>query len=292
MGGGSQMENGKKRNRSQILGEQAVTIFKGMLPESWVVREYTPDYGIDLSVELFEERGDMYLATGEHVYFQIKGTERAEYGTCPIYKRSTVEKPGDAQEPFTQMEVLKFRLDTALLSTVERMGSAVPVLLVVVDLQTQLGYFVCLNDYVEKIIIPEHPDYDKQDSIVIRIPTSNVIQKPDDTAPIRWYGMRAKLYSLFQKLSYQRSQMLTLPDEQVKAYHMHFLRILQRLDAWKGDQYFYDLRCLHENLEAWENMSMEELRNVWIDAGNTADHYEAISREWFLPSYIGYLTSM
>ena len=35
---------------SHIKGEQAVNLLKKYFPDSWVVREYTPDYGIDLSV--------------------------------------------------------------------------------------------------------------------------------------------------------------------------------------------------------------------------------------------------
>ena len=33
---------------SHIKGEQAVNLLKKYFPDSWVVREYTPDYGIDL----------------------------------------------------------------------------------------------------------------------------------------------------------------------------------------------------------------------------------------------------
>ena len=66
---------GKKRSTSQIKGEVAVNILRGLFPQEWVIREYTPDYGIDLSIELFEKYEDNYITTGEHIYFQVKGTE-------------------------------------------------------------------------------------------------------------------------------------------------------------------------------------------------------------------------
>lgn len=62
------------------------------MPIEWVVREYTPDYGIDLSVELFEEYKENYITTGEHIYFQVKGTEDLKVGKFKVNECSNVEK--------------------------------------------------------------------------------------------------------------------------------------------------------------------------------------------------------
>jgi hypothetical protein len=39
------------------MEQESVGILKGLLPKEWVVREYRPDYGIDLAVELFSNGG-------------------------------------------------------------------------------------------------------------------------------------------------------------------------------------------------------------------------------------------
>ena len=50
---------GKKRPIAHIKGETGVQVLKRQLPAEWVPREYVPDYGIDLSVEL--ESPPLYL---------------------------------------------------------------------------------------------------------------------------------------------------------------------------------------------------------------------------------------
>lgn len=81
------MSQGKQRSKAQIIGDKAVRILKNLFSAEWVVREYTPDYGIDLATELFEEYKNNYITTGEHVYFQVKGTEKPNKGKLKIYER-------------------------------------------------------------------------------------------------------------------------------------------------------------------------------------------------------------
>ena len=49
------MGYGKTRPMSHIKGEQGVKILKEIFPASWVVREYSPDYGIDLDVKTSDQ---------------------------------------------------------------------------------------------------------------------------------------------------------------------------------------------------------------------------------------------
>ena len=55
------------------------------------------------------------------------------------------------------------------------MSSSVPVLLIVMDIIKEQAYYVCLNDYIEKIIVPSKPNYVEQDEITIYIPIENVM---------------------------------------------------------------------------------------------------------------------
>ena len=83
-------------------------------------------------------------------------------------------------------KVVKYPLDTALLATVEKMGSAVPVLLCLVDNVEREGYFVCLNDYVDKILISQKPDYDRQGTVTINIPIENRISSGKFAIEMVW----------------------------------------------------------------------------------------------------------
>ena len=83
---------GKKRPLAHIKGENGVQILKRHLPNEWVPREYVPDYGIDLSVELFSPTEGGYITKGEHVFFQVKATDSIEKVQHKIYPRKNVEK--------------------------------------------------------------------------------------------------------------------------------------------------------------------------------------------------------
>lgn len=85
------------------------------------------------------------------MFFQVKGTEHIDRFVLEIKNRSDVEKPPipTAKETYN-MEVIRFTLDTDFLATVERMGSGIPVILSVVNINTKEVYFLCLSDYIEK----------------------------------------------------------------------------------------------------------------------------------------------
>ncbi len=325
------MSEGKKRSKSQITGEKAVEILRGLLPIEWVVREYNPDYGIDLSVELFEEYKNNYITTGEHVYFQVKGTEELKRGKLKVNERSNVDKINSENAFYKEIDVVKFSIETALLGTVEKMGSAVPVLLVIVNIINKTAYFVCLNDYIEKVIIPNNPYYTQQESLVINIPASNIIKSDKDIIPIRWYAKRAKLFALFSKANYQRSELNYMGDKNLTTDILHFANIIRRFDAWSASKYFYALKSVQDELDyflqngttkmaediidwlrkkgedveekCWQtNYSFEELsiiesqnaiqlRELWDRICNCGFMLEDLSKEWFLPTYMGLITS-
>ena len=320
------MLNGKKRSKSQIIGEKAVNILKDLFPEEWVTREYNPDYGIDLSVEIFEEHKSGYMTTGEHIYFQVKGTEELKRGKYKVYERRNVEKSYENSSNYKEIEVVKFNIETSLLSTVERMGSAVPVLMTIVDIIEKNVYYVCLNDYIEKVIVPVNPNYSNQKSLTINIPVNNVIRNTDGVLPINWYAKRAKLFSLFNKANYQNNELKYIYDEDLQNYILHFANVIRRLDAWSAPKYFYALKAVEQELDYFlkngitqmaenilnplkekgcdldekcyetsyscRDLSLSEaenangLRRLWDNICNCGYIFEDISKEWFLPTHL------
>jgi len=69
------------RPRSHQLEDASITHFKSILPEAWVCREKDRDYGVDLEIEIFDERGD---ATGLMFYAQLKATDDPDRETKAV----------------------------------------------------------------------------------------------------------------------------------------------------------------------------------------------------------------
>ncbi|MAS93797.1 MAG: hypothetical protein CMO55_11450 [Verrucomicrobiales bacterium] len=63
-----------KRHRSHQIEDESKTFFRSVIPESWVFRELSHDYGVDGEIECFSSDGG---STGLKAMFQIKGTGSA-----------------------------------------------------------------------------------------------------------------------------------------------------------------------------------------------------------------------
>lgn len=238
---------GKRRVEAHITGEKAVRILKEIAPDNWVIREYTPDYGIDLSIELFDKN---YITKGEHILFQVKGTERLNTTNFKVFLRKNVKKSNEkSNEEYIETEVIKYTIDVDLLATVERMGEAVPVLLSVVDINKKEAYFVCLNDYIEKVLVPENPNFYSQDKVTIYIPIENKINTDIGKKIIEWYGKRAKLYAFFNKVNYQSKELEYHINSDYVDLAEHFLKIIFRLDIWSETENIPILETQKEEIE-------------------------------------------
>lgn len=136
------MASGKFRSESHLIDQKAVFFVRENLPTEWVVRELTPDYGLDLDVEVFEKENGRITTLGERLYLQVKGTTMANY----------IDVTYGTKDVMSTKRCVSFSLDTGLLHLVERVGNSLPILLVVVDLSSKNAYFSCLNDYLEYVL--------------------------------------------------------------------------------------------------------------------------------------------
>ena len=139
------MVDGKIRNQNHITDTRALRFLHATFPPEWVPREMTPDYGIDIDLELFGYENGKCITLGEHVFLQVKGTDHARYDTIQLIGAN------EDKDSNVAIDVLKFQIEVPLLNLVERMGSGIPVLLTVVDLQKEQAYYVCLNDYIRYV---------------------------------------------------------------------------------------------------------------------------------------------
>ncbi len=114
-------------------------ITRSILPQEWVFHEYRPDYGIDFSIEPFESVEAGSLETlGEHLFVQLKSVATLTTQILDVTSRYNVEKRPISEKvvggnaAVKQIEVFPFTISTNDLVTVQLMGAAATVLLLLV----------------------------------------------------------------------------------------------------------------------------------------------------------------
>lgn len=301
----------KRRVRQHMMEDRSMRIVRDRLPDHWVVRDYRPDYGIDLLIELFEfvdDARDQAATLGETLFVQVKSTEVATPVPLRVYGRRNVEK-GPLREDrsrSTEIEVVRLRLETSELLTVQAMGAAIPVLLFLVELSTGRIYYVCLNDLIEKVILPRDPSYADRASKTIHIPARNCIVPGNALSlrPLETYAKRAKLYAAFEKFAYQQHEVevaasaynTALPGEakQRAARELvdlvrHFVAVILRYDFWE--------RVPEWKPVGWMRLELRAL-NALLGAVETMDNVDLIRdylvrQPWFplRADHVGELTA-
>ncbi len=251
------------------MEDRSIRIVRDLLPDEWVVREYRPDYGIDLTIELFgyvDEARSIAATLGETLFVQVKSTEVVTPARLRVRARRNVELGPLRENPADtmQMEVAKLRIETSELLMVQAIGAAIPVMLFLVELSTKRIYFVCLNDLIDKVILPKDSGYASKATRVLNIPLRNRIV-PDDLAsirPLETYAKRAKLYAAFQKFAYQRHELdWAFSTYQAAAEEQsgergreflnlvrHFLSILLRYDFWTRMNEWQPIYWAHQEI--------------------------------------------
>jgi len=200
----------KKRPVSHLIDASGTERLKQNLPAEWVLRQYQPDYGIDFDVEVFDYDGTDLVSLGEHFFVQLKSAARFKSKTKEVFGRYNIEKTplAENKEDKAEISVVSFPLKVSDLELARSMGPALPILLVLCDTTTGDAFFLCLNDYVDKIVIPLHQSLPTSQSLTIHVPTWNRISRATpDVIPLRFFARRAKLYAAFNRFRYQNNEM-------------------------------------------------------------------------------------
>jgi len=328
------MDESKQRSEQHLIDADGEKLLRSVLPRHWVLREYRPDYGLDFSLEIFATGQDKakgpktYQTLGEHLFIQLKSVQKADPKKLVLHGRMNVEKEPEKpnkDDVVGEIDTVRFSLETSELVTVERMGIGVPVLLVVADLSTSKCYFVCLNDYVDKILIPRHGDYTKKSSRTIHVPTSNDLAKAvPGLVALRWYAKRAKLFAAFHRFAYQEHELQYESNfEELQTRATYFASKIARYDFWDDTEMcgligMYggyvrkyletgkigltttDVAKLYEHLGdvdeeqlalLKDQFAASEIGQLWRLLATLPKTYEDVWREWFLPTSLGFLTS-
>ncbi|OBA13385.1 hypothetical protein A9988_01560 [Acinetobacter calcoaceticus] len=310
----------KQRSLNQIKEDISIRLLREKLPQEWVIHSYGSDYGIDCVVELFDfidEKKKIVETLGENFFVQLKASDCIKYTKRRAYSRGNVAKGGLIQnkKEYIDIPVANFQLDMTDIMTVQSIGTAIPILLILVDTNLEKIYFVCLNDYIDKVIIPEDSKYFNKKSKVISIPLQNEIRDIEESlVPLRAYGKRSKMYGAFNLFNYQlkeihRLQGLTnfTPEvsfEQGVDMILTFTEIALRQDIWSSHEFWQPIEWSFKELTDLKNKIKNGVKEedyqifliycseyIWSRLTNLANMYEELVREWFMPTYFAQITS-
>lgn len=319
------MADAKKQSQQHIIDREGEKLLRAKLPQHWLLRDYRPDYGLDFTIETFktgvaaEGKLKTYETLGEHVFVQLKSVAEPTPSLLTLYSRGNVEKAPeqlDRTDKVADVETYRFQLETPELVTVERMGIGVPVLLVIADLANERCSFVCLNDYVDKILIPRHEDYRAKASRTIHVPVRNEIGSDMGQIALRWYAKRPKLLAAFQRFTYQFSELQWAENGDWRGLANYFARRIEAYDFWDDTEMCglipYDAAGLRRFIETGQpgflNRPAEipdgfdeaaliahfeklDVFELWRQLSLLPKTYEDVWREWFLPTALGELAS-
>lgn len=316
----------KKRSFQHLMESDSYDIVRRSLPRSWVIREYRPDYGLDLAIEVFDDFSEAGQAEtlAEHFFVQVKSVTDFDLKSISVAPRSNVTKPKpDSFNARTadavRIDVVKFSVDTSLLQTVQRMGASSVVFLFLVSITARRVLFVCLNDYVDKIVVPENRSYGAQSTLTLNIPMKNELsslaEHQSALSVVKFFAKRAKFYTAFNLFAYQFHELSYCSSHEARRITaQHFLDHLLLLDIWQGHDWSIvsDYHRWLTHLKAvlpgvpeddyfsshpfteWEidhSMSREvildqDIQNFWHGLNVLSRNYEEICREWNQPTNV------
>lgn len=315
----------KQRSDTHLSEDASETIVRGLLPRKWVIRKFHPDYGIDLSIEVFERTFPKIPTMGELLFVQLKSTRKLRRGRIKVRARSNVEKYRDVQdgEVAGELEIVKYVIDVNTIDNARLMGPSSPLLLFVVDIVEIEVYYICLTDYFDKVLEPRGFDFSKQKSLAINIPKSNRLTARNATAVMTFFACRSKLYSMFSIAHYQHAELWSLEHHDPElisklirrfaeklrsmpiwerptiwslvAHHKSRLdKIICSLDMGLPEQFTAETHETPTTLDDVMDVATQLLtlyRRDWQQFALSGRIFEDVVREWFLPTHLGQLGS-
>lgn len=238
----------KSRGETHLKEEDSEDLVKSFLPKEWVMRKMHPDYGMDVSIEVFERQGDGIPTMGEFLYVQLKSTANLARKVELIRVRGNVEKAVDDQkgEVAYELDAVTYAVDVDTIDNARLMGPSTPLMLFVCDLVEREVYFICLTDYYDKVLEPRGFDFASQKSVTVVIPASNRLSFEYTEQILRLFAARAKLYGMFNLAQFQYREIRNLLAEFSSHEHLdeldqnyaiveRFARRLRAMPIWDRD---------------------------------------------------------
>ena len=322
----------KRRVLQHNMEDESRALVRRILPTEWVVRDYVPDYGIDIAVEVFERVSNSTStvpaaeAAGEWFFVQVRSTSRTVPRKLRVYPSHNVEtrylqENMQSKRGTSETDTIPCRIDTSLLLTVQSLGCGVPVLLFLVTLDTKSIYFVCINDFIDKCILPNDDQFEEKKTKTIHVPLQNALSlNPKSLIPLKFLAKRSKLYSAFSKFSYQENEIRHLIerarlsttsgndlDLSTISTLLGLVRTIKKYDFWKTTSMWEIIPHMYEDILELErrlvdlktpgsisedqalavDLMYDRISATWQQLKNLNNVYEELCREWFLPTDLG-----
>jgi len=141
-----------KRPPEHVKEDISRQILERKIPTEWILRDIHPDYGIDKSLEIVEDK----IVTGKEILIQLKGTQ-------------TIDVHGDHISFSINTRHLKYYLE-----------KDVPVFLILVDVLEENCYWIFLQQYAYDVLNINRPSWVDQQTITIRIPIEQRVSSTVD----------------------------------------------------------------------------------------------------------------
>lgn len=331
------MANSKRRPAVHLQGETGISVTKAALPRHWVVRELNPDYGLDLHVELFGDiagEEESWETLGEHVFMQVKtDTKLRTTSIRPFSGRelgaryNTTGSDLDEDESLNKIEVVSYSLEVEMIETARRMGAAIPVILIVVDMSSLVPYFICLSDWIAKVLPIFKPRWSEQRSVTVHIPATNILDENLAELYIGSLAKRPKLYSAFSHFSRQSYEIKFLTKDVELAFDDRgeaipevaglktvselYASMNESLDVWSIEtrlgliaiihQQFGQIMALVESISGESDfvtcesewvfliVKLQQIDALWDSIAAASGTYDLLVRNHFLPTQLGQL---
>jgi hypothetical protein len=259
---GKQVPMAKERVDAHLSEDASEAIVKQHLPNEWVMRKLHPDYGVDVSIEVFERVNTKIPTMGEFVFVQLKSRQELTGSCLKISERGNVEKAIDSEQGryFFELDVVKYVIDSDTIDNARLMGPSTPLMLFVVELKTKEVYYICLTEYYDKILEPRGFDFSAQKSVSINIPKSNRLSDQRAHEVMRFFATRAKLYAMFNLAQFQFRESRYLLDVFTSHEHVdelaenykiieRFARRLRAMPIWERPTIWQLMRDYRDRLD-------------------------------------------
>ena len=231
---------------------------------------------------MFDSHGDDFVTLGEHFFVQLKSRSRVQWVTKEIHARRNVERSPlkyDRRQS-SRMRVLAETLDTAELQLARAMGPANPLVFVVADTTHSTVHWVCLSDFVDKVLVPETGQgLSSQGSHTVYLPEFNRMDLTDDAlSPLRLVARRGKLYSAFNRFRYQRNEVQfalerwatggthPLEDPDLLGLVSHLLGAVLAYDFWETTHAWRPIEDVHMRAETTAAMVAQAIAGDSLDS--------------------------
>lgn len=172
-----------RRPDQHVACDKAVNLLKLSLPDTWIKREVSHDYGVDLEVEIVNGS----FVTGQRLWMQVKGVQSPKVIEATLFDSVSSSESGSVVSEKKQ-SCIAFSMETKHLEYA--LLCDISYLLVVVNLGAEICYWLPVRDEVEMLLSRRNPMWRKQRNATVYLPLKNELSRGQNVEcdELQWYS--------------------------------------------------------------------------------------------------------